>query len=264
MSEALLIEGDGPVRTVKMNRPDRLNAVNEALHRGLASVWGELGADDSVRAVILTGEGPAFSAGGDLDYLTQVSSDPEYRYRTMADARRIVTEMMNFRKPVIAAVNGPAVGLGCSLAVLSDIVIMSETAFFADPHVSLGVVAADGGALAWPLIMSLLRAKEYLFTGDRIDAALAERLGIANHVVPPGELLGRARALAERLAAQPQQALQDTKRALNIHMSRAVLGVIDFALAAEAETFGLPEFRAFLAAYTEKVGISAPTAATPA
>lgn len=264
MPEALLIEGEGPVRTVKMNRPDCLNAVNEALHSGLAAVWGELGADDSVRAVILTGEGPAFSAGGDFDYLTRVSSDAEYRYRTMADARRIVTEMMDFRKPVIAAVNGPAVGLGCSLAVLSDIVMMSETAFFADPHVSLGVVAADGGALAWPLIMSLLRAKEYLFTGDRIDAALAERLGLANHVVPPDELLDRAHALADRLAAQPQQALQDTKRALNIHMSRAVFSVIDFAMAAEAETFALPEFRAFLEAYTSKVGRSAPTVATPA
>ena len=264
MSEALLIEGDGPVRTVRMNRPDRLNAVNEALHSALASVWGELGADDSVRAVILTGQGPAFSAGGDLDYLTRVSDDSEFRYRTMADARRIVTEMMNFRKPIIAAVNGPAVGLGCSLAVLSDIVIMSETAFFADPHVSLGVVAADGGALAWPLVMSLLRAKEYLFTGDRINAEKAERLGLANHVVPAGELLDRAQALAERLAAQPQQALQDTKRALNIHMSRAVLSVIDFAMAAEAETFALPEFRAILEAYTQKVGISAPTATTSA
>src|SRR5688500_3162556 len=113
MSEALLIEGDGPVRTVKLNRPDRLNAVNEELHSSLAAVWGTLGADDDVRVVILTGEGPAFSAGGDMDYLTRVSSDAAYRYRTMADARRIVTEMMAFRKPVIAAVNGPAVGLGC-------------------------------------------------------------------------------------------------------------------------------------------------------
>lgn len=263
MSEALVIEGEGPVRTVKMNRPDRLNAVNEALHTSLGNVWGRLWADDTVRVVILTGEGPAFSAGGDFDYLTRVATDAEYRYRTMADARRIVTEMMAFRKPIIAAVNGPAVGLGCSLAVLSDIVLMSETAFFADPHVSLGVVAADGGALAWPLTMSLLRAKEYLFTGDRIDAVKAERLGLANHVVPPGELLDRAHALADRLAAQPQQALQDTKRALNIHMSRAVLSVIDFALAAEAETFALPEFRSILEAYAAKLGQSAPAVATP-
>jgi len=257
---ALLIEGAGPVRTVKLNRPDRLNAVNEELHAALASVWGILGADDTVRAVILTGAGTAFSAGGDMDYLARLADDPSFRSHTLADARRIVTEMMAFRKPVIAAVNGPAVGLGCSLAVLCDIVLMSETAFFADPHVNIGLVAADGGALAWPLTMSLLRAKEYLFTGDRIDAPTAERLGLANHVVPPADLLDRAQSLAERLAAQPQQALQDTKRALNIHMSRAVLSVIDFALASESETFALPEFRSFLDAYTAKMGSSTPAA----
>lgn len=260
----LVVEGKGAVRTVILNRPDRKNAVNEALHRALGSVWEELRADPEVRAVILTGAGSAFSAGGDMDFLTRVANEPDYRYETMAGARRIVTEMMAFPKPVIAAVNGPAVGLGCSLAVLSDIVLMSESAFFADPHVSLGVVAADGGALAWPLLMSLLRAKEYLFTGDRIDADVAVNIGLANHVVPAEELLDRAHALANRLAAQPHQALWDTKRALNMHMSRAVLTVIDFAFASESETFALPGFQSVLADYTTKVGISMPAATAQA
>jgi enoyl-CoA hydratase len=251
-SDVLVIDGDGPVRTVTMSRPERLNAVNEQLHRALADVWSGLAADDDVRAVVLTGAGRAFSAGGDTDYLTRVADDPQYRYRTMAEARRIVTEMLAFPKPVVAAVNGPAVGLGCSIAVLSDVVFMSDRAFFADPHVSLGVVAADGGVLAWPLLMSILRAKEYLLTGDRIDAATAERIGLANHVVPHDDLLTRAHDLAERLARQPQQALLDTKRALNMHMSRAVLTVLDFAFAAESETFALPQFRATLDAYTNE------------
>lgn len=253
--EELVVEGEGPVRIVRMNRPERLNAVNHALHSALAGVWGPLAADPEVRAVVLTGAGTAFSAGGDMDYLRRVADDSDFRYRTMADARRIVTEMMAFHKPIIAAVNGPAVGLGCSLAVLSDVVFMADDAFFSDPHVTLGVVAADGGALAWPLMMSLLRAKEYLFTGDKIPAELAERLGLANHIVPSVEVLDRSLALAQRLAQQPQQALWDTKRALNIHMSRSVLAVIDFALASESETFALPEFRSFLDAYTTKVGI---------
>lgn len=258
MPMELVVEGEGPIRTVRMNRPERLNAVNEGLHSALATVWEPLRADPEVRVVIFTGTGKAFSAGGDMEYLSRVSSDPEYRYQTMTDARRIVTEMMGFPKPVIAAVNGPAVGLGCSLAVLSDIVLMSESAFFADPHVSLGVVAADGGVLAWPLMMSLLKAKEYLFTGDRIDARVAERIGLANRVVPADELLDQAHALAERLAAQPQQALWDTKRALNMHMSRAVRSVIDFAFSSESETFALPDFKQFLEAYTAKTGISSP------
>lgn len=256
----LLVEGDGPIRTVTMNRPARLNAVDEEMHAELADVWGRLRDDEEVRAVVFTGAGRAFAAGGDMEFLTRVSSDPRYRYRTMAEARRIVTEMLDFPKPIVAAVNGPAVGLGCSLAVMSDVVFMSERAFMADPHVSLGVVAADGGVLAWPLMMSMLRAKEYLFTGDRIDAVTAERIGLANHVVAAGEVLPRAYALAERLARQPHQALADTKRAINIHMSRAIASVIDFAFASESETFALPQFRDSLDAYTAQRGIGAPTA----
>ncbi|MFI5958880.1 enoyl-CoA hydratase/isomerase family protein [Cryptosporangium sp. NPDC051539] len=261
-SEVLLVTVDGPVCTVTMHRPDRLNAVNEELHTALADVWRRLRDDESIRVVVLTGAGRAFSAGGDTDYLARVGDDPSYRYRSMADARRIVTEMLAFPKPVVAAVNGPAVGLGCSLAVLADVVFMSERAFLADPHVSLGVVAADGGVLAWPLMMSVLQAKEYLFTGDRIDAATAQRLGLANHVVAPDELLSRAYELAERLARQPQQALADTKRAINLHLSKAFAGVLEFAFAAESETFALPDFRASLAAYTAQLKIGTPAAPT--
>ena len=254
-SGVLLVEGTGSVRTVTMNRPDWMNAVNEELHSALADVWAGLRDDDEVGAVVLTGAGRAFSAGGDMDFLNRVSNDPDFRYRSMAEARRIVTELIAFPKPVIAAVNGPAVGLGCSLAVLSDVVFMSERTFMADPHVTLGLVAADGGALAWPLVMSMLRAKEYLLTGDRIDAATAERLGMANHVVPAEEVLPSAHALARRLADQPKQALRDTKRALNMHVTAAVGNVIDFAFAAEAETFALPTFREQLDSYTTERNI---------
>lgn len=258
----LVVEGEGPVRTVVMNRPERMNAVNAELHHALAEVWGSLRADHNVHVVVLTGAGGAFSAGGDVEFLSRVAADEAFRYDTMAEARRIVMEMATFPKPVIAAVNGPAVGLGCSLAVLCDVVMMSSEAFVADPHVSLGVVAADGGALVWPLMMSLLRAKEFLFTGDRIDAEAALRIGLANQVVPHDELMPRAYALADRLAAQPQRALRDTKRAVNLHLIRAVEAVIDFAFASESETFALPEFRNRLDDYTAKVGMKRPAPAT--
>lgn len=263
-ADVLLVEGSGPVRRVTLNRPECLNAVNADLHSALAGVWARLRDDDEVRAVVLTGAGKAFSAGGDMDYLVKVSSDPDFRYRTMGDARRIVSEMLAFPKPVIAAVNGPAVGLGCSLAVLSDVVFISDQTFMADPHVTLGIVAADGGVLAWPLVMSMLRAKEYLMTGDRIGAVEAERLGLANHVVPADELLTQAHALAERLADQPAQALWDTKRALNMHMNAAIGKVMDFAFSAESETFALPQFAASLQQYTadRKIATSTVPAAT--
>src|ERR1700680_827276 len=118
----ILFEGDGPIRVVKLNRPDQRNAVNENLHSALAEIWAPLQSDPEVRVVILTGAGKAFSAGGDMQMLERIAIDPQFRYNVLWESRRIVTEMLAFSKPVIAAVNGPAVGLGCSLAVFSDIV----------------------------------------------------------------------------------------------------------------------------------------------
>ncbi len=149
--------------------------------------------------------------------------------------------MVRFPLPVVAAVNGPAVGLGASVAVMCDIVYMADTAFLADPHVKVGLVAGDGGAALWPLLTSMLRAKEYLFTGARIPAAEAVSLGLANRVVDGAAVVEESVALADRLAAVPRQALQDTKRALNAHITRAIAGVLDFALAAEFITMGSEE-----------------------
>jgi enoyl-CoA hydratase len=243
MPDCLRIDNVETTRVVTFNRPERRNAVDHELHEALAGLWSRLEADPQARAVVLTGAGEAFSAGGDLDYLRRTAEDEEFRYRNMRQARRIVTEMIDFPLPVIAAVNGPAVGLGCSVALLSDVVFAARSASFIDPHVSIGLVAGDGGALAWPLLTSLLHAKEYLLTGDRIDAETAARLGMVNHVVDDADLMPQALALAERFGRQPQQALRDTKRALNIHLRRAVDAVIDFAFAAEAETFTSDEFR---------------------
>jgi len=152
--------------------------------------------------------------------------------------------MLRCRVPVIAAVNGPAVGLGCSLLALSDVVYMAESAYLSDPHVTVGLVAADGGPVTWPLHTSLLLAKEYAFTGERITAARAAEIGLANHVCPDGEVLPAALAAAHKIAALPQQAVEATKRVLNLHLEQAVLATIDFALAAENESFDTDELRA--------------------
>jgi len=243
------VESDGPVRIVRLARPDQLNAVNEELHRGLTHLFPQLSADPDARVAVITGEGRAFSAGGDFDLLERMTKDRALRRDVIAEGRELVLNMIRCRIPVVAAVNGPAVGLGCSLIALSDVVYMAESAYLADPHVTVGLVAADGGPITWPLHTSLLLAKEYAFTGDRISAARAAAIGLANHVCPDDEVLSVALKAAHKIAALPRQAVEATKRVLNLHVERAVLATIDFAMSAETESFDTPELRANLARF---------------
>jgi enoyl-CoA hydratase/carnithine racemase len=238
------VRADGSLRIVTLNRPDELNAVNDALHRGLTRLWPRLSDDREVRAVVLTGAGRAFSAGGDFTYLEELRQNPELRAESIADGRDLVLNLVRCRVPVVAAVNGPAVGLGCSLLALSDVVYMAEGSHLADPHVQVGLVAADGGPLTWPLHTSLLVAKEYAFTGARIPAERAVRLGLANHVV--ADPLAEALACARRIAGLPRQAVEKTKRLLNIQLEHAVLATLDFATTAEYQSFDTEDFRATL------------------
>jgi enoyl-CoA hydratase len=246
MSECLEVESQGSIRIVRLNRPEQLNAASPELHRRLAEIWPELAADSDARAVVLTGAGRAFSGGGDLDLISDMGTDAMLRQSVLHEAKRIVQGMVDFPLPVVAAVNGPAVGLGCSLVTLSDVVFIDEKAFLADPHVSVGLVAGDGGAVTFPLVMGLLKAKEYLFSGDRIPAEEAVRIGLANRLSDEGKSLEDALAYAERLARQPRRALLGTKRALNAHLSNAFASVLDLALSEESASFDCPEHRAAL------------------
>ncbi|MFE9321059.1 enoyl-CoA hydratase/isomerase family protein [Nocardia sp. NPDC052278] len=250
MPAEIEVRAEGPVRIITLNRPDALNAVNDPLHAGLARLWPRLSADSGARVAVLTGAGRAFSAGGDFTYLEELSRDSALRAKTIADGRDIVLGMARCRIPVIAAVNGPAVGLGCSLVALSDMVYIAETAYLADPHVQVGLVAADGGPLTWPLHTSMLLAKEYAITGARIPAARAREMGLANHVVE--DPVAEALACAQRMLELPQQAVESTKRVLNLQLEHAVLATLDYALAAEDLTFQSEDFRANIARLTAK------------
>jgi enoyl-CoA hydratase len=245
----LLVEKRGQVHVVSINRPEAFNAVNEQVHHAFATIWRVLTADDDVRAVVTTGVGKAFSAGGDMVMFGRLIEDPVARQFQIAEARTVFLEVINFPKPLVSAVNGPAVGLGCSIALLSDFLVMGESSYLADPHVAVGLVAGDGGAAMLPLLIGMMKAKEYVLLGDKITPTIAEKLNLVTKVTGDDAVLDEALALGERLAALPSQALRSSKVALNMHLSRAALGVLEYALAEEYTSFTTPEFKERVAAF---------------
>jgi enoyl-CoA hydratase len=243
----LIVTADGPTRIVTLNRPEALNGVNRAMHQALARVWDHLAADCDARVVVLTGQGSCFSAGGDFDYMQENIDDAELRSRTIDEGRAMVTGIIRCPLPVIAAVNGPAVGLGCSLALLSDLVLMADTSFLADPHLRMGLVPGDGG-MVWPALIGLSRAKEYLFLGERISAPQAVQFGLASRVVAADDLMSEAMSLAMRLAKIPSGALQGTKQALNAYLETQLPHAFERAFTGELESMHSPEHSRAVAA----------------
>ncbi len=243
LAPVLLVESEGPLRIVTMNRPDDLNSVDDAMHVGLRRVWDLLMDDEEAGVVVLTGAGRAFTAGGHVPNFVRNHNDPSARRRDIRDGERLVRAMLSCELPVVSAVNGPAVGLGCSLATMSDFVVMAEDTFMSDPHVAIGLAAGDGGVVTWPWLTSMLTTKEFILFGDRVPATEAYRLGLCNRVVPAGEVLDTAKAIAHRFAALPAQSVRDTKRALNMHLLDSANTVLNFALAAEYESFGTDDIK---------------------
>ncbi|CAJ61287.1 MULTISPECIES: enoyl-CoA hydratase/isomerase family protein [Frankia] len=248
---AIMIAAEGDIRIITINRPAAHNAVDAELHARLATVWAEIAADPGARAAILTGVGADFCAGGDFAFMMQ-AVDPAGRWRVMEEGRRIIEEMLRFPLPLVAAVNGPAVGLGASIAVMCDLVVLADSAYLADPHVSVGLVAGDGGSATWPAHVSMLHAKEFLLLGDRIGSDRAVAMGLANRVAPAADLMTVARELAGRLAALPARAAQDTKRALNLVLEQNMAATRSYALVAERFSMGDDDHQAFLAAVRER------------
>jgi enoyl-CoA hydratase len=248
----ILVQERGAVRVLTLNAPERHNAVDDAMHHALLDAWLLLGSDRDVGAAVLTGAGSSFSAGGDMDHIRNLHDDPALRRRTIRTAEQLIRAAVSCEVPVIAAVNGPAVGLGATLALLCDLVVISDAAYIADPHVSIGVVAGDGGTAVWPSYMSMLQAKEHLLLGSSVSAQECLRLGIANRVAPADEVLTVALELGTRLSKQPRQALRDTKRALNLHLRQAVDRTLDFALAAESESLAGDEVLAVVSRFAQR------------
>lgn len=259
--ETLLVEGpdsDGVVR-VTLNRPDMLNCASPQMYDDLSSIARWLRNPEGVGAVVLTGAGRAFCAGADMSIIQQFA-DERFRVRIMEDGVHMVHEFLRIRPPLITAINGPAVGFGAALALLGDIVYMADTATIADTHVKAGIVAGDGGALLWPTLIGPSRAKEFLFTGDPIDAETAVAYGLVNKVFPSGEVLERADDMARRLAQGARHAIAWTKQVINIALLREADYKLPLGNAHEARTQGMPDMLEGTAAFLEKRRPSFPSA----
>lgn len=242
---------DDGVLVMYFNRPDVLNATNDRLHWELTQIWQTIGNDDRTRAVVVTGKGRAFSAGGDLAMAEAIATEPERIPKTLQEVSDIVYNMLNLDKPVISAINGVAVGAGLVVGLMADISIMSSTAKVTDGHTRLGVVAGDHAAIIWPLLCGMAKAKYYLLTSEFITGAEAERIGLVSLSVPPEELMDRALAVASGLANGAQQAIRWTKRSLNGWI-RAAGPIFDNSMALEILTFQGPDVREGIRAIREK------------
>ena len=187
--------------TITLNAPESLNSFTGGMHNSMSRIWDDVNDDPEVHVVVLTGAGRAFSAGGNVINMQKKIDDTASWDAGMPEAKRIVFRILECDKPIIARVNGHAVGLGATVALLCDIIIAADHAKIGDPHVNAGLVAGDGGALIWPQLVGFARAKEYLLTGDLMSAAEAERIGLINHAVPADQLDEKVYGLARRLAA---------------------------------------------------------------
>jgi len=249
---ALQFERPGPrVLEIVLATPGKMNALDDQGHAELARVWRDVDDDPQTSIVVLRGEGGVFSAGGDLDMIERMASDWAVRTRVWKEASDLVYNIINCRKVIIAAIEGPCVGAGLAAALVSDISIASRDARIIDGHTRLGVAAGDHAAIIWPLLCGMAKAKYYLMTCEPLTGAQAERIGLVSKVVETDEVLGEARRVAERLADGPQAALQWTKQSLNNWLKLAG-PTFDASLAMEFMGFSGPEAAEGLAALKDK------------
>jgi len=258
MPEPILFDQNGAIATVTLNLPEARNPISEAsVVEALIAALGRAQADASVRVLIVTGAGSAFSSGGDIRAMADAiesrrasPADTTRYYR--AGIQRIPLAFERLDVPVIAAVNGAAVGAGLDLACMCDMRIAAESARFAESFVRMGIIAGDGGAWLLPRAVGYAKAAELAFTGAMIDAAEALRIGLVSRVVPDAELMEAAHDLAARIAANPPQAVRMTKRLMLEARSMRLDTSLEMAAALQALMHATPDHREAVMAFLEK------------
>mgnify|MGYP003951100049 FL=1 len=248
----LLVEKDNGVMTVTLNVPDAMNAFTPGMHNAMSRIWSDIHDDPEVDVVVLTGAGRAFSAGGNVVAMQKKIDDPAQWDEIVPEAKRIIFRMLECDKPIIARLNGHAVGLGATVALFCDIIIAADHTKIGDPHVNAGLVAGDGGAVIWPQLVGFARAKEYLFTGDLMSATEAERIGLINHVVSADELDDKVYGLARRLASGASKSIRWTKQVTNIPLRQLAHSMMDLSISVETQSNFSSDHQEAVTAFTNK------------
>jgi enoyl-CoA hydratase len=229
------VEKKEKVAIITLNNPDEMNAIGRAEHGEVEQIWEDMNHDNEVHAVILTGAGRAFSAGGDINLMVEGFTNHSIRIPSTS-VKRIIVNLINMRKPIVAAINGACAGLGATIALHCDVVLASEKARIGDPHIGVGLIPGDGGIMIWPLLVGMAKAKQYLMTGDMVAAPEAERIGLITKAVPPEQLMDEAWNWAKRFADGPQMALSFTKMLFNKILEERVNLLFDTTIAYEYHT----------------------------
>lgn len=245
-------ERNGRVLTASITSDHPVNGVDGPMHDEMARIFGDLQRDAGSDIVILTGKGRAFCAGGDFDWFDEQIADPS-KFRAIAwDAKRIVFSLLEMEKPIICRLNGAAAGLGASIALLCDVIVADDKAVIGDPHVKVGLVAGDGGALIWPQLVGYAKAKELLMTGDILSASDAMDMGLINYAVPTAELDAKVEEIVSKLQGNPRWAVRWTKTVANIPLRALAAQVMDAAIGWESVSNFHEDRKEAVAAMREK------------
>ena len=250
------VEMTGKVAKVILNRPDTLNAINWEFHSELERFWRAVTEDTDIAAIVLTGAGSSFSAGGDITRMAKRAGSDEgvkFSLGLPGGARRLLQAMLDVNQPIIAAVNGDAIGSGASIALMSDITVITETARFGDPHVRIGLAAGDGGAVIWPLLIGPTRAKNFLLRGKLMTGKEAADMGLLTYAEPNGEAtVAKAMEIAEEISRLPIWAVRYTKVAVNKSIKQQLANVLETSIALEALSMHTHDFKEAVNAFVDK------------
>ncbi len=251
MSAFRIERREGGIAELVLGPVGTMPTCDAAGHAELGSIWRHLGADPSVRVILIRSEGKGFSAGGEISLVEELLSSEAARMRVMREARELVQGMLDCELPIVSAINGAAVGAGAALALLADVSIAGHKAKIIDGHTKLGVAAGDHAAVVWPLLCGMAKAKYHLLTCAPLSGQEAERIGLVSLTVPDEELLDRAREIAAQLAGGSRTALAFTKRSLN-HWLRSAWPAFEHSLALEMLGFAGADAREGLTALKER------------